>query len=189
MGNDDDYYDDDYLYYYITGNEKSMGGNSFENYQVTTTDPGVNLLIFTGASCLLCFLLGFLTIPGKILHPLSKRLKERVAWFRDFFHHEKRVVQDDEGTRSGEGSDGGGDEAGLSSKSSKALTGKAKAKQEKMDKRVKEASLWREVFDEKTGKVRNRGQHRCYSCDILLVDVDRISAEEDQSIVHNIVCS
>lgn len=74
MGKNDNYYDVD-----------------FSNYKATTNNPGELLIRLTVICCLFFFLLGFLAVPGKILHPISKRLQEWIAWWQSKFDREEEV--------------------------------------------------------------------------------------------------
>mmetsp|Transcript_24283 Transcript_24283/g.37104 ORF Transcript_24283/g.37104 Transcript_24283/m.37104 type:complete len:85 (+) Transcript_24283:249-503(+) len=72
--------------------------NPFSNYTSAINNPG--LLQWTVICCLLLFLLGFLAIPGKILHPISKRFQEYIAWWQS------RLDGDDDDDNDDESNDG-----------------------------------------------------------------------------------
>ena len=54
------------------GDGDYYGDVNFDGYRITTINPGWHLLLGTGLSCFLCFLLGFLCIPewDVVLQPL-----------------------------------------------------------------------------------------------------------------------
>ncbi len=69
---------------------KDDGDVDFDGYEITTVNPGVFLLYSTFACCILLFLIAFLGTPGKILHPIWKRIREYDAWCDDMCMTTKR---------------------------------------------------------------------------------------------------
>lgn len=66
-GNGDDYYYEYYGY-----------DVSFDSYVVTTVNPGIYLLAATIALCVLCFVIGYFALPGRVLNPISEKLQNSI---------------------------------------------------------------------------------------------------------------
>jgi len=52
------------------------GDETFDQYEVTTINPGGYLMLFTGLFCLSCFLVGICAMPGIFLYPLWRKCRE-----------------------------------------------------------------------------------------------------------------
>jgi len=71
MGDNDDEAANDYYVaaaYYVSP-------VTFDQYEVTSVNPGGYLLLFTGLFCVLCFLVGSCATHGKILYPLARKFQ------------------------------------------------------------------------------------------------------------------
>ncbi len=81
--NNDDIY---YQSYKVETNINNTNLISFDSYQVTTVNPGIQLLAVTLFVCFICFTVGFFTMPGGFLNNTI---------YQKFKRREKREADDD----------------------------------------------------------------------------------------------